>query len=92
VIYERTPVFSKAFRSLPPEIQERARTAIKRFKENPRHPALQVKKMKGRDEIWEARITQSHRFTFHYTTDPDSGEQVCMFRNIGPHSILDTNP
>jgi len=27
-----------------------------------------------------------------YDTDPDTGERICIFRNIGPHNILERNP
>ena len=89
--YRRTESFKKAYDKLPAELQEKAKTAFSLFKQNQRHPSLGIKKMKGREEIWEGRLTEGYRFTFHYERDA-TGELWCVFRNIGPHNILDTNP
>ena len=35
---------------------------------------------------YKSRIDIRYRFTFHYE------EEVCVFRNIGPHTILERNP
>jgi len=32
--------------------------------ENPQHPSLQIKKMKGYENHWEGRVTLHYRFTF----------------------------
>lgn len=48
--------------------------------------------MKGYEAICEGRIDDFYRFTFEYLTDDDTGEEVCYFRNIGRHDILDHNP
>ncbi len=61
-------------------------------KENTQHPSLGVKKMKGHKNIWEGRVDDFYRFTFEFQVDPDSNEQICVFRNIGRHDILDHNP
>ena len=37
-------------------------------------------------------VFRKHRFTFAYVSDPKTGERICVFHNIGPHSILDRNP
>jgi len=36
--------------------------------------------------VWEGRIDVSYRFTFHYEDD------LCVFRNIGPHAIVEREP
>ena len=74
--------FQKDYRSLPREIQKRFEKAIRLFEENPRHPSLRVKKMEGAAGIWEARVTQSYRFTFNWEAD------VVTLRRIGTHDIL----
>jgi len=81
--YARTERFKKAAAKLPPEIQEKVAKAFRLFKENPRHPSLGVKRIQGMPDVWEGRIDRNYRFTFHYEGD------VCVFRNIGPHSIIE---
>lgn len=80
--FEHTERFKRDFQSLPESIQQRAEKQLERFLENPRHPSLGIKKMHGFAEIWEGRITQSHRFTFQIRED------ICTLRRIGPHGIL----
>lgn len=81
--YKRTPRFKKAFEALPEHVKKKVRKAFLLFQENPRHPSLQIKKMEGTTGIYEGRIDQKYRFTFHYEGD------VVFFRDIGPHDILD---
>lgn len=92
MIYRRLKRFRNAFADLPPDIQAATFKAFRLFQTNPRHPSLGVKQMVGRPGIWEGRITLTYRFTFEYSTDPNTGERTCIFRNIGPHDILDRNP
>ena len=91
MIYCRSERFRKSFKTLPRHIQEKAVKAFSLFKQDPGHPSLGVKKMEGKEGIWEGRVDVFYRFTFHYEYDL-SGERVCLFRNIGPHDILDTAP
>jgi mRNA interferase RelE/StbE len=92
MIYRRPERFRKAFRALPKHIQEKVPKAFSLFKEDPHHPSLGTKKMQGYEGIWEGRVDRSYRFTFHYEEDEESGETICVFRNIGPHDILDHDP
>jgi len=84
--YVRTGQFKKAAAKLPREIQAKAAKAFMLFKENPRHPSLGVKRVQGLPGVWEGRIDVNYRFTFHYEDD------VCIFRNIGPHAIVEREP
>jgi hypothetical protein len=43
--------------------------------------------MQGHPNIWEGHITRKYVFTFHIEKDPDTGEHVYVFRNIGTHEI-----
>jgi mRNA interferase RelE/StbE len=65
----RTDRFKRDFRDLPERIKRRAEQALRFLSTNPHHPSLRTKKMEGqRDpegrDIWEARVSRSHRFTF----------------------------
>jgi hypothetical protein len=91
MIFRRTERFRKAFRSLPENIQSKTFKALALFGQNQRHPSLQVKKMQGREEIWEARIDQKYRFTFHYEKG-GVGENLCVLRNVDNHDECLKNP
>ncbi|NLT21418.1 MAG: hypothetical protein GXX82_00060 [Syntrophorhabdus sp.] len=49
------------------------------FAENPSHPSLRTKKIKGRNEIFESSVTMSVRMTWEYYKDG------VLLRNIGEH-------
>lgn len=80
--YKRTPEFREAYDALPDSIKEKAKKAFALFKQDPKHPSLHTKKIKGVEGIYEGRIDRKYRFTFHYD---DKG---VVFRRIGPHSII----
>ncbi len=92
MIYRRTPTFNKAYKALPHNIQLKVKKAFNLFQQNPNHPSLGVKKIKGREDLWEGRIDQFYRFTFEYVRQPETNERVCLFRNIGRHEIIDHEP
>ncbi|MBM4350939.1 MAG: hypothetical protein FJ106_13750 [Deltaproteobacteria bacterium] len=76
--------FDEDYRALTEAIKERAHKQFVLLMENPHHPSLRVKKIKGHPNIWEGRVTKSYRFTFQI-----SGE-IYLFRRIGTHDILKT--
>ena len=53
-----TPRFWRAYADLPPEIKLAARKQYRLWKDNPRHPSLQFKKV---GLVWSARITGDYR-------------------------------
>jgi len=77
-----TQRFKKDFTRLPPPPQERARKQLALLLTNPRHPSLQIKKMKGYENLWEGRVTQHYRLTFRI-----EGETFLLLR-IGTHDLL----
>jgi mRNA interferase RelE/StbE len=91
MIYRRSINFREDFERLPPDIQDIARQKFRLFQDNPRHPSLRIKKMAGREDIWEGHITQAYVFTFQWLEDPQTGEAIAYFRRIGSHQIYD-NP
>jgi len=92
MIYRRTARFKKAYQSLPKHIQEKTAKAFLLFRKDPAHPSLVVKKIQGHSDIWEGRIDQKFRFTFHYENLPETGETICVFRNIDNHDECLKNP
>ncbi len=73
----RTERFKKSYRKLSPEDKELVKKAIRLLVENPRHPGLRVKRIKGTAGIWEARASQSCRMTFGIRGD------TYLLRNVG---------
>ena len=85
MIYRRTERFLKAFKRLPADIQEKVFKAFSLFKEDQWHPSIMIRKMQGLEDIWEGRIDQQYRFTFHYEKNENTGEIIRVFRNIDNH-------
>ncbi len=82
----RTERFKRAYRRLNPENREQARKAIRLLLENPRHPSLRVKRIKGTRNIWEVRVSRSCRMTFEIHGD------TYLLRNIGEHDRVLKQP
>lgn len=68
--YVRTARFKRAATSLPREIQAKAAKAFRLFKENPRHPALRVKRIQGMPDVWEGRIDVNYRHRLAAVVNP----------------------
>ena len=64
MIFEWSSRFQRAYRKLSADQRERIKVALRRFAEDPRHPSLRVKKLRGVEGIWEARASDDLRFTF----------------------------
>lgn len=92
MIYRRSERFRNAFKALPRDIQAKVIKAFALFRQDRDHPSLVVKKVKGNLDIWEGRIDHSYRFTFHYETDANMGETICVFRNVDNHDECLRNP
>lgn len=75
----RTEGFKKAWDQLTEEQKALARKAIENLISDMRYPALRVKKIKGTENIWEARVSRSLRMTFQIEGD------MIILRNIGQH-------
>jgi mRNA interferase RelE/StbE len=75
----RTDRFKKTWEKLTKSEKTLARKAITNLVRDIRHPALRVKKIKGVEGIWEARVSLSLRMTFQIIGD------TVFLRNIGHH-------
>jgi hypothetical protein len=71
--------FREAFRELPREIQEQTRQAYARFRENPSHPGLRLKRIQIRGNVHSARITRDYR-----AVGTVEGDEVVWFW-VGSH-------
>lgn len=89
--FRATQTFWQSYAQLPPSVKERARRAFLLFQQGaqkpPFHPSLRIRKMQGFTNIWEGHVTMQYVFTFHKDVDPETGETIHIFRNIGTHAI-----
>jgi mRNA-degrading endonuclease RelE of RelBE toxin-antitoxin system len=77
----RTNSFKKDYRGLPSEIRNRVDKQLHYLLENPRHPSLRLKKLKGTDKF-EIRVSRGYRMTFRYV------DQILELRRVGTHDLL----
>lgn len=75
----RTERFKRAYQKLKLDDQALANKAIRFLATDTRHPSLRVKKIKGTENIWEARVSRSIRMTFEMHQD------LIILRNVGQH-------
>jgi mRNA-degrading endonuclease RelE of RelBE toxin-antitoxin system len=75
----RTEGFKKAWRQLTEEQKASGQKTIEILVINMRYPSLRVKRIKGTEYIWEARVSRSLRMTFQIEGD------TIILRNIGQH-------
>jgi mRNA-degrading endonuclease RelE of RelBE toxin-antitoxin system len=81
---QTTKPFERDYRALPELIKNQADKQFALLLEDPRHPSLRIKKIKGHPTTWEGRITKSYRFTFQISGG------TYLLRRMGTHDILKT--
>lgn len=81
-----TEQFEQAYENLTQAEKRSVRKATTLLGENPKHPSLRVKKMQGREDLWEARASHRLRMTFEM-----AGETIVM-RNVGEHDKVLKRP
>lgn len=90
--YRRTQRFYEAFQALPDAEKKTAFKAFQLFQEDMSHPSLHIELIHGTNGTWSGRISRKYRWTFHFETDPETGERICVHRVIGPHEVIYRNP
>jgi mRNA-degrading endonuclease RelE of RelBE toxin-antitoxin system len=78
----RTKRFVKDYAALPEELRERTEKALYSLLKDPHYPSLKIKKMEGRQGIWELRVSDSYRLTFQVSED------TYILRRVGIHDVL----
>jgi len=81
-----TERFEQAYDKLNDTEKRSVRKAITLLGDNLRHPGLHVKKMEGRQNIWDARPSKRLGLTFEM-----DGEAV-IIRNVGEHDKVLKSP
>jgi mRNA interferase RelE/StbE len=82
----RTENFKRSWAKLDKEQKTQGHKAIETMLSDLKYPSLRVKKIKGTNNIWEARVSLSLRITFQIHND------TIMLRNIGHHDEALKNP
>ena len=82
--------FSDLFRESVEALSADAKKVLKKkldlMADNPRHPSLRTKKIRGHRDIFEASVTINIRMTWEFYKDG------ILLRNIGPHDATLNNP
>ena len=73
--------FLKSYARLPAAIQEKIKKQIELLAENPRHPSLQTKPIRGAPGIYEARVDLDYRMTYEREAD-----DTLVLRVVGRHN------
>ena len=77
-----TPGFAKLLKRLPATVRQLVREKLNLYVQDPSHPSLRVKRLKGTRDVWEMSITMNYRLTFEI-----QGERMIL-RRIGTHDVL----
>ncbi|MBI4689215.1 MAG: hypothetical protein HY754_02940 [Nitrospirae bacterium] len=82
MLLKRTKRFVKDYAVLPDELKGRTEKAVSILLKGTHHPSLRLKKMEGRQGIWEIRVSDSYRLTFQISGD------TYILRRVGTHDVL----
>ncbi len=77
-----TNSFERDYRTLPTVLQKAVDQKLLLLLENFKSPSLQIKKMKGYTNVWEARVNRGSHFTFSIVG------KAYLIRRVGPHDVL----
>jgi mRNA-degrading endonuclease RelE of RelBE toxin-antitoxin system len=77
-----TERFAKDYERLPEQLQRRVDKALGLLLANPRHPSLQIKKLKGSESRWEGRVSRQYRLIFTIAED------TYVLLRVGTHDLL----
>jgi len=78
--------FKRKLAKKTPQLQAAIATAVRQLRVDWRHTSLHAHKMGGEKDVFEARIDQANRITFHWEGD------VIVLRAHCNHDILKRNP
>lgn len=76
------PRFKRDYKKLSLSSREKVKKSLFQMEKNLKYPSLQVKKIRGTKNIWEARASKSLRITFNLK------ENTIHLRTVGEHDIL----
>jgi addiction module RelE/StbE family toxin len=79
--------FEKMLKKLTPELQKKTKRKIELLANNPSHPSLRSKPIKGAPGIYEASIDMNYRMTYERLPG-----DVLRLRVIAKHDVALRNP
>jgi len=82
----RTDSFKRDYGKLPEIVKRQADKTLQFLVANLSHPSLRAKKIKSRENIWEARVSRGYRLSFEI-----KGE-TSILRRIGKHEEILRRP
>jgi len=77
----RTERFKKSVLELDQRTRDKLKKQLRYLLSDLRHPSLHVKKIKGTQSIFEARVNNSYRLTFEF----GEGHEIIL-RVVGKHN------
>ena len=78
-----TKTYSKHFAKFNAKEQKQIIKALNRLAENPAHPALRTKRIKGHPKVWECSANMDIRILWQYEE-----ELIILALDVGHHDIL----
>ena len=78
--------FKKDYKLFSADIKQVINSKLKILSENPLHPSLRTKKIKGKEDIFETSINMYIRMTWSYY------ESKILLRTMGGHDKTLKNP
>ncbi len=79
-----TPRFQKHYSTLSANERKQIARKLKLLAENPLHPSLRTKRIKGSDELFECSVNMDIRIIWYY-----EGDKIIILIDVGHHDILD---
>jgi mRNA interferase RelE/StbE len=79
-------LFLESVNRLPVEVKRALKKKLDLLADNPKHPSLRTKKIKGSEGIFEASINMDIRMTWEFYEDG------ILLHNIGKHDKALGNP
>jgi mRNA interferase RelE/StbE len=79
-------LFLDSVKHLPIDIKKVLKKKLDLLTDNPKHPSLRTKKIKGSEGMFEASINMDIRMTWEFYEDG------ILLRNIGKHDKTLNNP
>jgi hypothetical protein len=92
--FESLARFDREFRRMPRELQAAflamLPTFIAALRASPPSfpPALRVKRVQGRQDVWEITFAPDGRATFAYGEEVIAGTPHLIWRRVGTHDVL----
>ena len=78
-----TPRFHKHFRKLSAQEKNQLKIKLKLLAENPSHPSLRTKRIKGTSDLFECSVNMDIRIIWFY-----EGDKMIILVDVGHHDIL----